>query len=164
MAHGAVPNLPFPSRYEDFLDVIRAQKNRLFSAMLFVNGEGTDHLLSPVLVLVHFLADPFIPKQGLDVELAQRMCKLDESFVVLHFVVDGFDDVEDLVGISVRVGGAGKLVARIRAEVGLQVLVCRQMNVEPVAPCLDFLSPRSRSPVYVLEDVLEGIRIVVFEL
>lgn len=157
--------MPFPSRLEDLFDVMLAQENRSFSTVVSVCDEGVDDLPPPLFVLIHFLADPLVLKQCLDVELAQGMCKLDKTFIVLHLVVDGFEDVEDLVGISLRVGDAGKLVACDCAEVELQVLVCRQVNVKPVAPCLDVLSRRRRrDAVDVLEDVLEGIRIVMLEL
>ena len=142
---------------------MRAQEDRSFSVVSSVGDQGINDLPPPFFVLIHFPADPFIRKECLDVELAQGMCKLDKAFVVLHLVIDCFENVEDLVGISLRVCKARKLIARDCAELRLQVLVGSQVNVKPVAPCLDILSQR-KDPVDVLEDVLEGVRVVMLEL
>lgn len=82
---------------------------------------------------------------------------------MLHLIVDGLKDEEDLVGIALRVADARELIACDSAELRLEVLVCRQMNVEPVAPCLDILLPR-RDALHVFEDVLEGVWVVMLEL
>jgi hypothetical protein len=48
---------------------MRAQENRLFSAVFSVGDEGVDDLQPPLLILIHFLADPLFGEECLDVEL-----------------------------------------------------------------------------------------------
>lgn len=91
------------------------------------------------------------------------MCKIENTPVMSHLGFDGVHNFQDIIGLTLTVADANELGARMSTELGFHVLFRRQVDIEPVAPC-DFLPWERRNFVDVIEEPLDGVRVVVFEL